>query len=259
MITQQFCPFSRILGRFAGFFTLALALVLTIGCDILDEPNRGTPAREPSTACDPPCSSENFGCFIDDVPCDDPPCVGCYERTCPPENPIQSCAPGAICNGQVCVFESVCDPDCPTNTHCVSGSCIPNYTPENICDPLIVCRNQCRNTYSGCLAACEEDRSPWCRDCTRTMAQCEARESCTASATGCCSDEYCSCFPGSPSCGGGPACASCFTQCGGDDLNFECFKVCAEAQTACSVCLDPWNQCNASGGDCDHLFWACID
>lgn len=263
MFTQQFRLFRDNTSRFSCLLALLSVFVLLFGCEAEEGPVEGDPALTRSNLCDPPCSGVNRGCFFDeDTTCPSPPCVGCYEVTCPPENPIQACASGAVCQDGVCTFPNVCTPNCGPNTHCVAGNCIPNYTNSNVCDPLENCRNQC-GPNTGCIAACEQDRSSTCRSCIASMNSCEARDSCIASATGCCSDEYCACFPNSSGCSGNP-CATCWNDCQSSSDVFACFNQCAGASPACATCLQPFNarpDCKVSNPsqECQDLFYGCIE
>lgn len=263
MITQHFRRFSSPFATFAQFLLILVGTLLVVSCVDDGEFTRGDPALQPSSACSPPCSGRNIGCFEDPGTCDAPPCVGCYEKTCPPENPIQSCAPGAVCQNGICSFDDVCNPDCRSGTHCVAGKCVPNYTTQNVCDPLENCRNQCGGN-AGCLASCENDRSSTCRSCIQTMSTCENRNSCSGSSTGCCKDEYCSCFPSAPGCGGSKPCAACWNQCESAADQGGCFSTCAGGNAACATCLQPWSarpECKQSSppDECDTLFFGCIE
>lgn len=263
MITQHFRRFSSRSLSFLVLVLVMLGTLLVVACGDDSEIPNGDPALRPSTACSPPCTGKNMGCFEEPGVCDAPPCVSCIERTCPPENPIQACAPGAVCQNGICAFDDVCTPDCRAGTHCVAGNCIPNYTEANVCDPLENCRNQCGGN-AGCLASCENDRSSTCRRCINTMTTCENREQCSASATGCCKNEYCSCFPSAPGCGSVAPCAACWTQCQSSPNQLGCFNTCASANAACATCLQPWNarpECKQSAPpqDCEDMFFSCIE
>lgn len=236
MITQHFCSIFRISSLAWIFFALLCTILVTTGCEL--EPGfDNQPARQRSNECSPPCTGSNRACFVSDEACDEEPCVGCYEVTCPPENPIQSCSAGAFCNGSICTFDYVCSPSCPSGQHCVAGNCVINYTNTNVCDALYDCRRQC-NT-ADCLDSCEADSSFSCRSCMTEMSECEQREECGfASPTGCCAAKYCDCFPGAPSCGDGPGCADCHARCTANGpLDPDCFTVCASEQPACAACM----------------------
>lgn len=262
MFTQQFRLFRDSASLLSFFVALLAVTVLLFGCEAEEGPIEGDPALTRSNLCDPPCTGTNRGCFFEeDTTCASPPCVGCFEVTCPPENPIQACASGAVCQGGVCTFPNVCSPSCGSGTHCVAGNCIPNYTSSNVCDPLENCRNRC-GSNTGCIAACEQDRSSTCRTCMTEMASCETSDNCIASATGCCNAEYCACFPSSSGCGGKP-CASCWNDCQGSANQTSCFNQCASASSACATCLQPFNarpDCKVSDppADCEALFFDCI-
>src|SRR5699024_832665 len=129
--------------------------------------------------------------------------------------------------------------NCTGNTHCVAGACIPNYTPNNVCSPLAQCRNQCVGSGTGCLNACEHDQSQTCSSCLDDMQGCEGQNSCTASATGCCNDLYCECFPNSPECSTTP-CSACLDQCQGAANVAECFNTCAGGSAKCATCIQPF-------------------
>lgn len=262
MNTQQFRPFSRRASIASSLLTILGCLFLLFGCSPEEGQVDGDPARTASDLCSPACTGRNMGCFFDEEPCDSPPCVGCYERTCPPENPIQSCVSGAICDGSICTFPRVCNPDCASGKHCVAGLCIPNYTPNNVCDPLENCRNQC-GPNTGCLDSCERDRGPTCRTCISELQTCEQREGCLASATGCCADTYCKCYPGSSECSGKP-CASCWNNCQSASNVTACFNQCANTSAACAACLQPFNAnpaCKTANppAECEDLFFGCIE
>lgn len=261
MITQLFRHSARIRGPLLAFFALTCALFITFGCGE-EFPDRPTnPARQPSSDCSPACTGSLY-CYEDDTPCDTPPCASCFPRTCPPENPVQSCVEGAIClNGQ-CTYEQVCNPGCNNGTHCVSGNCVIDYTPTNGCDPLDHCRSACGANNAGCIAACENDRSPNCITKLQTLQRCEAREGCSGSPT-CCKDDFCAAFPKASGCSG-RACDVCYNQCTTNgNVSTSCFNQCANLSAPCSTCLAPFTSdpaCKTTPTPeyCEALFNQCV-
>lgn len=265
MITQPFRPMTStgpsIMALIANFF----AVFLLLGCteDEIDSVP-SSPSRVPSTQCSPPCSG-GLSCYQDSGVCTTPTCSSCYARTCPSQNPTESCVDGAICDENLgrCTFEQVCEGGCVAGTHCVAGNCIPNYSSDNICDPLQRCRELCGVNDFSCLAACEIDRSATCETCLRGLERCEAQEECFGNANGCCTDNYCQCFPGAAGCGG-RACDGCMAQCtNGGSTDTACFNRCANANAACASCLQPMNntpECLTSNPPdvCTTLFYACV-
>lgn len=259
MNTQQFRPLLslRTLGVF--LFT-ALSLLVLVGCEEEGDQVSFSAELQRASDCQPPCSG-NLLCF--ENPLDPSGPSECFPLNCPKEQPVIACADGASCtdDGQ-CVFEVSCTPECTGDTHCVGGSCVPNYTSENVCDPLVNCRNQC-GANSACVLACERDRSGTCANCMSRLDRCRKEEGREPSATGYCSDEYCECFPGTPDCDDGPPCSGCWNQCkdGADPVG--CLDTCAQTYPSCAICLQPFiAQCTdgASGElsqDCIDLFADC--
>ncbi len=172
----------------------------------------------------------------------------------------QVCGAGEECVGGTCsAATSECSADCDAGTHCVSESCIADYTASNVCDPLRECRRAC-GTDAFCLDACEDDSSGQCETCRGIIADCESDNGCRADANnGCCEDEYCDCFPGDPECGNVAACIECQRDCGDDAT---CFSDCRRGDAACNVCLQPFDRCaeGAGGaGACVEQFCDCLD
>ena len=264
MITQQFRLLVRDHWSIFAFAVPFLLLFALSGCDEEGTPLPSEPARIPSTACSPACTG-GLDCFEDLEGCADASCVGCYPRTCPAANPTQSCVDGAVCDENLgrCTFVQTCDPACGSGTHCVGGHCVRDYTPGNMCDPLDQCRRLCGANDASCLDACERDRSATCEICISTLRQCENRDACFGSATGCCSDDFCACFPGASGCGG-RACDDCIEQCTTDGTtNTACFNQCANLSAACSTCLaplttDPTCSQTPTPPRCEALFNECV-
>ncbi len=234
-------------------FSALAVLFWTTACDELPGEGSGDPTLETSSACDPPCTGQNMGCFKDPEPV-------CIEVTCPPSAPVYACAIGASCvedangSGQ-CVFESACSPSCSGNQHCTAGNCIPNYTSTNVCDPLEYCRNQC-GSDGVCLNACEHDRSPTCVAQIKKLRECEQREGCpAASPTGCCADVYRQTFPSS-----GTPCKSCWNSCRDKADPIACLSSCAETSASCQTCLSDFSTtCNNTDTPaCQQKFNACV-
>lgn len=264
MNTQQFRTFFRL--RTVGSILIAALplLFFTVGCEEEGESTYFDAELTPSNRCKTTCPS-GMGCFEDPVdPTGDP---SCFELNCPDADPTIACADGAVCevdsNGAGrCVLDFVCTPECTGNTHCAGGHCIPNYTSQNVCDPLIDCRNRCGGADPACLQACEHDRSSACTTCQRKLTQCRTRESCEPSATGCCSETYCECYPGSAECRGETPCATCWNNCADAGDRVECLATCAGGSPTCATCLQPFiEECSESSTDlssrCEDLFEQC--
>lgn len=173
-----------------------------------------------------------------------------------------ACSPGETCVDNACVADETCDPACSGDTHCVYGSCVENYTSQNVCDPLRECRRSCENgadSLARCLAACDDDASETCLTCQGIRADCESANSCpdgnVGPYTNCCADEFCDCFPSHPACGNVLPCAECAEECGSDTA---CFNDCVAGEQACSVCLQPYFECEEAGGDCLADFCNCV-
>lgn len=263
MNTQQFRPLLSLRTLRVLLFT-ALSLLLIVGCEEYDDYVSDDAELERSNDCKPPCSGSNLDCFKD--PLDPSGPSACYELNCPLEQPVTSCAEGATCtdSGQ-CVFEVSCTPECSGNEHCVAGNCVPDYTSENVCDPLENCRNQCGSgsSQAACVQACERDRSLECERCMTRFSKCRKEEGAEPSPTGVCSDEYCACFPGTPECSDGPPCTACWNQCKASTDPVECLNNCVGNYPSCAECLQPFsNQCtDGSSGElspqCTELFVEC--
>lgn len=265
MNTQQFRYFFRLRSLISTLFALLAVLFLTVGCEEGDEEIIYDAELTPTSGCEPACSSGTT-CYED--PTDPTGAPGCFERNCPPDNPMIACAEGAVCQedgagGGECVFDLQCSPACRGDTHCAGGNCIPNYSPDNVCDPLVFCRNQCGGANPACLQACEKDRSTACATCQTKLSQCRKRnDGCEPSATGCCAEEYCDCYPGASECTGSTPCATCWNNCEGSTDRIECLGTCAGNSPACATCLQPFiEECSESNAQnseyCGDLFEQC--
>lgn len=252
MITQEF----RGLAAFSLLVAALATFAIAGGCDDdLFDTGPQNPTLRPSDACEPACTGDTVCVETGEVSSGEP-VTGCFAPECPVEDPIDVCAPGASCVEGECRFESLCDPACDTGEHCVFESCITDYNAANICDPLAECRRAC-GPDSTCLGACERDQSTTCTDCLDDLQRCEARESCDANAQGCCTEDFCSCFPSASGCGA-PPCDVCVDACGDDTA---CFNNCVEDEPACSVCLQDFFDCSEDADDpnteCRDEFCAC--
>lgn len=171
----------------------------------------------------------------------------------------QACAPGTVCQDNQCVSDASCT-GCTSGQHCVSGVCVDDYTGANVCDPLRQCRRGC-GTGARCLDACEDDQSNTCTECLDIVAACESAQSCDSGAVNnCCETEFCDCFPSAPGCGNVSDCFECQADCDGDT---SCFNQCREADLACNLCLQPFDDCvEDNGGDrsqCVPQLCDCLD
>jgi len=264
MNTQQFRMFFRLRALGPLLVAALSVLFLTTACEDEGETTYFDVELIPSTQCKENCPS-GMKCFED--PLDPTGKAACFELNCPEDNPEIACADGAVCEVDSsgrgrCTLDFTCTPSCTGDTHCAGGHCIPNYTPQNVCDPLVNCRNKCARGDAACLQACEHDRSSACTSCQRKLTQCRTRENCDPSATGCCADTYCECYPGNAECGGGPPCASCWNECEGAADRVECLGTCAGSYPSCASCLQPFVQeCSESSSDlssrCEDLFEQC--
>lgn len=256
MNTQQFRPLFS-LRAFGVLLFSALSLLMLVGCEEEGDDAAFDAELRRSNDCDPPCTGSLEGCFED--PMDPGGPAGCFSLNCPTEQPVIACADGATCTdaGQ-CVFDFACTPECTDGMQCSAGHCIPRYTSENVCDPLENCRNQC-GPNAACVQACERDRSATCANCMNRLSQCRVREECgEPSASGCCSEEYCECFPGSPECSDGPPCERCWNGCQEAADPIECLAICAGEYPSCGACLQPFiNQC--ADDSSEALSQHCID
>mgnify|MGYP007011828042 CR=1 FL=1 len=248
-------------AAFRGSRRLVAVLVSTLltialyGCLEEDNgPSEDLVELTPSTRCNPPCTGDRQ-CYEAEGACTGSACFVCLTPDCPADNPTSRCATGARCVDGRCQFVNECDPACAAGTHCVFNVCVPNYTTANVCDPLARCRTLC-GTNAGCLAACERDRSTTCRDCLAALNTCESRELCSGNAEGCCTGQYCACFPTAPGCGNVPPCDICLDQCGSSTT---CFNDCLRSTLSCSQCLQPFNQCRETQtpSECQPLFCDC--
>lgn len=227
---------------------LGLAIAQVAGCAD-DDDLTGGPTLPPSTDC-PPCPAGRTCVLQDGVSlCLAPNCGDAV------------CAEGAACvDGQCQFVDRVCNPECDSGQICVYGNCITEYSTTNVCDPWQECERRCVRPTGGvdavCLAACETSRSGTCLGCLDQLQTCESRENCVGSATDCCPERFCACFPENPGCSDTP-CDICYRE--SDDS--ATFQACINDTPACSSCLQPFSTCRDAGGstaDCIDELCLCL-
>lgn len=223
------------------FTLLSLSLlILVVACG--DDPFLGgerstLPSATNCTQCNP--GEECFELESGESSCLFPDC----------QNDTTVCAIGFSCNASSDRCEKIeCPGGCDAGTHCVFGTCIADYTSENVCSPLFNCREACQDTdeLQACISVCQRDVSATCSTCLNERSTCERRDSCNANATNCCVDEYCDCFPNNPDCldPGAPDCETCAETCRGASNPDRCLSNCAEQVIPCSTCLEPFTACS---------------
>ncbi len=190
----------------------------------------------------------------------------------PPECTMHSdCAPGTMCENEVCVPGCTAGAPCPAGEDCCGGACVDLQTDIDHC---MACDNGCP-TPQNVDAFCE---GGVCQlgDCDNGYFDCDG-----LGATGCESDEACLCNPGAmESCYPGPAgtagvgiCAAGIRTCNDDGTSWgPCMgftlpipEVCANglddncdgtADNVVDVDGDGWTICN---GDCCETMFECSD
>lgn len=223
------------------FTLLSLSLLIfAVACG--DDPLFGDeqstlPSASNCAECDE--GAECFELESGDSACLFPDCV----------NDTAVCAAGFTCDSRSDQCEKIeCPGGCESGTHCVYGTCIADYTSENVCSPLFNCREACQDSddLQSCIAICQRDVSATCSTCLNTQSTCERRNSCTANASSCCVDEYCACFPYNPSCVDptAPPCEVCAETCRDASNPDRCLSSCAEQVIECSTCFEPFTECS---------------
>jgi hypothetical protein len=171
----------------------------------------------------------------------------------PPECTIHTdCAPGNMCENEVCVPGCTAGAPCPGGEDCCGGTCVDLTTDIDHC---MACDNACQ-TPANIEAFCE---GGVCQlgDCDMGWSDCDGQGS-----TGCESDEACLCDPGQPDpipCYPGPAgtegvgiCAAGSRTCNDDGTSWgACGGFTLPIAEVCGNALD--DDCNGMVDDIDDI------